>query len=363
MPNPRIINITIWLAIVGIGVFLIERFAVVTELLATPLLMFIIAWFIALIIEPLYDWLEQLHIARRFAVPVIYVALLTLLTVAIFAFIPVTYTQLNSLGQNVPDYLTLVTLFFADIEVQLSKFGFYTDLSAVFRPEAIAAQLGTLGGSAIQQSLGLAGGIASIVFNIIIVLILSYYMAVDGPQLFTRLLNLCPADWQPEARTFGNIISQTFGGYMRAQILSSLLYAILNAIVMAAFGLNSITLTTVIVSIVVMVPLIGGAAALIPPIVVAGINKPEIIIPFVIVMLVVQQILFNMILPRIVGRIVGLHPLLVFAALLIGSVVAGPWGILFGIPLAGVAASIANYFYHRNQAMLSAQKFNTHEQA
>ena len=238
MPNLRIINIAIWLAIVGIGVFLIERFAVVTELLATPLLMFIIAWLIALIIEPLYDWLEQLHIARRFAVPVIYVALLTLLTVAIFAFIPVTYTQLNLLGQNVPNYLNLVTLFFADIETQLSSVGLNTDLTAVFRPEAIAAQLGTLGGSAIQQSLGVAGGIASIVFNIVIVLILSYYMAVDGPQLYTRLLNLCPADWQPEARTFGNIISQTFGGYMRAQILSSLLYAILNAIVMAAFGLN-----------------------------------------------------------------------------------------------------------------------------
>ena len=90
-------------------------------------------------------------------------------------------------------------------------------------------------------------------------------------------------------------------------------------------------------------------------------NKPEIIIPFVIVMLVVQQVLFNMILPRILGRIVGLHPLLVFAALLIGSVIAGPWGILFGIPLAGVAASIANYFYLRNQSILIAQKFNSTE--
>lgn len=362
MPNPRLITITLWLAVAGIGVFLIERFAVITELLATPLLMFIIAWLIALIIEPLYDLLEQFRIARRFAVPAIYVVLLTLLTVAIFAFIPVTYTQLNLLVTNLPALLTFVTLFFADIEVQLSKFGLYTDLSAIFRPDAITTQLGALGGSALQQSLGVAGGIASIVFNIVIVLILSYYMAVDGPTLYTRLLGLCPADWQPEARTFGNIISQTFGGYMRAQILSSLLYAILNAVVMAAFGLNSITLTTVIVSIVVIVPLVGGAAALIPPIIVAGINKPEVIIPFVIVMLVVQQVLFNMILPRILGRIVGLHPLLVFAALLTGSVIAGPWGILFGIPLAGVAASIANYFYLRNQALLSAQKFTNSEQ-
>lgn len=356
MPNPRLVNIMLWLAIIGVGVFLIERFAVITALLATPLLMFIIAWLLALIIEPLYDLLEQFHIARRFAVPLIYVVLLTLLTVAIFAFIPVTYTQLNLLVHNVPELLSLVTLFFADIEVQLSRFGLNTNLAAVFQPEAIAAQLGTFGGSAIQQSLGLAGGLAAVAINIVIVLILSYYMAVDGPQLYTRLLSLCPPEWQPEARTFSNIISQTFGGYMRAQILSSLLYAILNAIVMAIFGLNSITLTTIIVSIVVIVPLVGGAAALIPPIVVAGVNKPGIIIPFVIVMLVVQQVLFNMILPRILGRIVGLHPLLVFAALLIGSVIAGPWGILFGIPLAGVAASIANYFYMRNVSTSIDQK-------
>jgi len=57
-----------------------------------------------------------------------------------------------------------------------------------------------------------------------------------------------------------------------------------------------------------------------------------------------------------VGRIVGLHPLLVFAALLIGSVVAGPWGILFGIPLAGVTASIASYFRVRNQVIVTSDE-------
>jgi predicted PurR-regulated permease PerM len=204
-----------------------------------------------------------------------------------------------------------------------------------------------MGATAVQQSLGLAGSIASVVFNIIIVLILSYYMAVDGPHLYERIIDLIPNDWRPEARTFGTIISQTFGGYMRAQILSSLLYVIVNALVMAMFGLNSITLTSFIISIVVMVPLIGGAAALIPPIVVASISQPDSIIPFVVIMLV---------LPRIVGRIVGLHPLLVFAALLIGSVVAGPWGILFGIPLAGVTASIASYFRVRNQVIVTSDE-------
>lgn len=354
--HSRLTAVALWLFVVGAGLYLIERIATITERLATPLLMFVMAWLLALIIEPMSDWLSRHRITRRYSVPLIYVVLLTLITVAVVAIIPVIYTQLNALVGSVPTVLTSVIEFLSQIDTQLRKFGWRADLVTVVRPEAIASQFGSMGATAVQQSLGLAGSIASVVFNIIIVLILSYYMAVDGPHLYERIIDLIPNEWRPEARTFGTIISQTFGGYMRAQILSSLLYVIVNAVVMALFGLNSITLTSFIISIVVMVPLIGGAAALIPPIVVASSSQPDSIIPFVIIMLVVQQVLFNMILPRIVGRIVGLHPLLVFAALLIGSVVAGPWGILFGIPLAGVTASIANYFRVRNQVIVTSSE-------
>ena len=51
--------------------------------------------------------------------------------------------------------------------------------------------------------------------------------------------------------------------------------------------------------------------------------------------------------PRLVGQAIGLHPLLVFAALLLGGTVAGGWGVLFGIPVAGVIASITQFFYER----------------
>lgn len=351
----RITTVALWFVIIGIGTYLVERLATITERLATPLLMFLIAWLLALIIDPIAEWLTQYRVSRRISVPLIYVVLLTLLTVAVVALIPVTYTQLNAIMSNAPELLTSMIDFLSHLDAQLRSFGWRADLVAVLKPEALASQLGTMGATAVQQSLGLAGSLATVVFNIIIVLILSYYMAVDGPQLYERIINLTPQAWRTEARTFGTIISQTFGGYMRAQILSSLLYVLVNAVVMALFGLKSITLTSIIISIVVLVPLVGGAAALVPPIVVASIHQPDSIVPFVVVMLVVQQILFNMLLPRIVGRIVGLHPLLVFAALLIGSVIAGPWGILFGIPLAGVVASIANYFRVRNQVLVTTE--------
>jgi len=162
---------------------------------------------------------------------------------------------------------------------------------------------------------------------------------------------ICPIEWRDELEIFGRIMTQTFGGFMRTQLFSSLVYSCVNAIVMVLFGLPSITLVTLVVAVALMIPVVGGMIALIPPVLILVLNQPQSIGVYLVIMVVVQQVLFNVILPRIMGKAVGLHPLLVFAALLIGGVVAGPWGVLFGIPLAGVVAAVTNYVYVRSHPM------------
>lgn len=349
MSNLRITHTLLWLAMIGATLYLLERLAVITELLAGPILMFAFAWLIALIIEPVFVALETLRLPRLWSVVLIYVALVSLIVILIIALIPVIYSQVDSLSQNLPTGLTALWDALAGLQWQLKRIGIQSDISTFFRIEALFNQFGSLGTTALQQSLGLAGGIAQLLFDVFIVLILSFYMALDGQALFRKFVSLCPVSWRDEVETFGVIMTQTFGGFMRTQILSSFVYAVVNGIVMFAFDLPSITLVTVIVAVALMVPVVGGMIALIPPILIILLNQPNAIIPYLIVMIVVQQVLFNLILPRIMGRAVGLHPLLVFAALLIGGVVAGAWGVLFGIPLAGVAASITNYLYMRTQ--------------
>jgi predicted PurR-regulated permease PerM len=86
---------------------------------------------------------------------------------------------------------------------------------------------------------------------------------------------------------------------------------------------------------------------IIPPLLIVLVQRPDQFFLMLIILAVVQQVLFNMIMPRLMGRIVGLHPLLVFAAILVGATVAGGWGILFGIPIAGVVASVLQFIYSR----------------
>jgi predicted PurR-regulated permease PerM len=349
MPSLRITRILLWLVAIGATVYLIERLAVVTELLAGPIVMFTCAWLVALIIEPVFVALHTLRLPRMWAVVSVYLCLVGIIVVLVIAVIPVITTQVDGFVQNLPAGIDLFRDAFATLHMQLERIGLQSDMRNQLRVEALLGQLGSLGPTAVQQSLGVAGGIAQVLFDIFIVLILSFYMALDGQQLFRKMVALCPADWRDEVETFGQIMTNTFGGFMRTQILSSFVYSLINAIVMRLFDLPSITLVTVIVAIALMIPVVGGMIALIPSVLIIMLNQPQALVPYVIIMIAVQQVLFNVVLPRIMGRAVGLHPLLVFAALLIGGAVAGPWGVLFGIPLAGVAAAIANYVYVRAQ--------------
>jgi predicted PurR-regulated permease PerM len=116
---------------------------------------------------------------------------------------------------------------------------------------------------------------------------------------------------------------------------------------MGLLGIPDVTIASVLAGVLIAIPLIGGLFALIPPILVVLVISPDKLIFLIVLLFVAQQILFNVIMPRLMGKSVGLHPLLVFAAMLVGATLAGPWGLLFGIPVAGVVASVAQFVYQR----------------
>lgn len=344
-------RIVLWLGAIGASIYLFERLAMVTALLAGPILMFMCAWLIALIIEPLFVALGTMRLPRVWSVLLVYALLMCVIVVLVIAGIPVISDQVDGFVQNVPAGIDFVWQSMAALQQQLERVGIQSDMQSLMRSEALLNQFGSLGPTALQQSLGVAGGIAQLLFDVFVVLILSFYMALDGQALFRKFVLLCPVDWRDEVETFGRIMTQTFGGFMRTQLFSAFVYSGVNAIVMMLLGLPSITLVTLVVAVALMIPVVGGLIAFVPPVLILVVNQPESIGLYLVIMVLVQQVLFNVILPRIMGKAVGLHPLLVFAALLIGSVVAGPWGVLFGIPLAGVAAAVINYVYVRRQSL------------
>ncbi len=368
MLGDRTQRILVWMLVIAVAVYLLERLFFLTALFATPLLLFGLAWLFALVLKPIVDRMTQLvlpvpfatrrtdaagplaptwQLPRVVAVSLVYLAIMALVVVAALSLAPVIGPQLVGVDQTLPTAVGEISKWITNLEIELARLGFRGDLEQIAKPETLAQQAATLGSTLIAQSLGIASGIAALLINLILVLILSFYMALDGPQLATRFLDLLPVSWRADTVRFYSIVNGTFGGFLRAQLIQGLIYGLVTALVMTALGLDYVALSSVLAAIIVLVPIIGSVLGAIPPLLVVLVEKPDRFLLMLIILVFVQQVLFNMIMPRLMGQIVGLHPLLVFAAILVGATVAGGWGILFGIPVAGVVASVLQFIYSR----------------
>jgi predicted PurR-regulated permease PerM len=371
MPTDRLQRLLIWLLIAAVSVFLLERLFVLIGLFATPLLLFALAWLIALVLDPLITRMTTLtlpvplisrrssetglitpgwRLPRAVAVLLVYLALLAVAVYLVLSLVPVIATQLASLETTLPDASAALVSWADNLDQSLRRIGWRVDLASAFQADALMQQATAVGTALVGQSLGIVSGIANLLINLVLVLILGFYMTLDGPRLSARLLEMLPATWRGDTLTFFAIVNRTFGGFLRAQLVQALFYGLATAVLMVALGVSDVALASVLAAILVLIPLIGGVFAIIPPLIIVLVENPDRFLILLIGLIVLQQILFNMIMPRLMGRIVGLHPLLVFAAILVGAALAGAWGILFGVPVAGVIASVLQFLYERATA-------------
>ncbi|MDZ4722221.1 MAG: AI-2E family transporter [Roseiflexaceae bacterium] len=365
MSSDQLRDTALWLLITATVVFLAERFLFLLAFFANPLLLFGLSWLLSLILQPIVRRLTDLpipvpvrlrraargatewHIAPALAVPLVYIFVFTLLIVLVIALVPAIGPQIIQLGNAMPTAVATLASWIQASEDQLRRFGFRGDLNTILQPEALAQQVGAIGTALVQQSVGIASSIASLLFSAFLVLILSFYMTIDGHRLSERAIAMMPPRLHEETRQFLELVDRVFGGFLRAQILQSVIYGFATIIIMASLGIGDVALAGVLSAILVAIPLIGSLFALIPPVLIVLVQAPDQTLWLIVLLFIAQQILFNMIMPRLMGQSVGLHPLLVFAAMLIGGTFAGGWGLLFGIPVAGVIASVLQFLYQR----------------
>src|SRR5581483_993468 len=84
--------------------------------------------------------------------------------------------------------------------------------------------------------------------------------------------------------------------------------------------------------------------AVVLPVTIALLTHPEMAVYLFIALLALQQVIFNVLGPRILSRQIGMHPLLVFFAVLTGARIAGVWGAIFGVPIVAVLMTMVSFY-------------------
>lgn len=366
MERSQLINLLLILLVFIAALVLAQLMWQLVSGFADVFLLFLLGWLIAFILKPIIAALSgdppepahaqtshrpygaarlraRAHLSRTTAVMVVYILLLVMLVIFVALIIPPMVQQLSALAGAIPEYANRAPEVSTWLQEHLGRFGSQINLDDTVRT-AINSLQGYVA-TVVQNALGIFSGVVAFVANLFFVLILSFYFAVDEPRLRKGVLNILPPKYHNEAHFFGVSVDRTFGGFIRGQLIMAILQGIGTAVVMIVMHLDFVLVASLFGGLFMMIPLVGGFLSLLPPLFVALFEQPTLALWLVVVLFIYQFIVTNLLMPRLLSESIGLHPLLVFAALLIGIKVAGFWGAFFGIPVAGVLWAMGKFFW------------------
>lgn len=302
------------LAIVGL-VFLVAR-------LASIVLVILIAIVFAEGIRPLVRALEARRIPMPLAIVLVYIALLAALIGLAALLVQPIVTEAQSLAGNFPTYQKNFLDFFNHLEQQ---FHFTTNIQSY-----VSGALGT----AQQVLFAIGSTLLALVVNFILVLVVGFMWLVTSDRLRRFVVDLIPPRHQALATDVLTEVGFRSGGYVRAVVINGLAVGVATGVASFFLGLPSPILLGVFAGLVAMIPVVGAVVGVIPPVLLAFTVSPVWAIVVLAVMLVIQLIDANTVVPLVMNRVVALPALVVVLALLVGGTLAGVVGAVLAVPVA-----------------------------
>lgn len=345
----RLIDTALVLAVIALAFVVLGFVANVFYTFGDVLLLFFLAWLLSFALLPLINGLTRLvpRLSQAGAVIVVYLTIVIVLLAILVQASATLASSINQFIQDAPNLEEQLTNLLTELQSRLAGFGFHVDLvgqapQIVTNLQQWASQLvGPLQSVAVA-SIGVFG-------SILILVILSIYIAVDRDEIVAFLYRLVPPAFVPEARLLQTSTSRSFGGFLRGQVVMGLFFGLLTAIVNIVFGLPYAAVTTVAAGLLQMIPFFGPFVSWLPPVAVAVLLKPEVTLPVLIVMGIAWFVTMNIISPRLMSGAVGIHPIVVLASVVIGGKIAGIVGAIFGIPIAAVLSAFFFYWFGRSR--------------
>ena len=187
-----------------------------------------------------------------------------------------------------------------------------------------------------ERTAGLALALASSLVDLVLVLVITFYFLLDERRLRVALFRTFEPQRRPAVRRVFQEVSRVFGAYVRAQLLLALSIGVLVGIALLVLGVPYALFLAMFAALAELIPMVGPIAGAIPALLVAATMPFPAILWVAGAFLVIQQLESNILMPRLSGHAVGLHPVGSILALALGFELWGVIGALFAVPTAGL---------------------------
>lgn len=186
--------------------------------------------------------------------------------------------------------------------------------------------------------------VASSIWNIILVVIISIYLLTDKEKFFALGKKIVTSLFNSKHTTIildlANRTNLTFGKFIGGKIVDSVIIGILTLIILAIFKMPYMVLISVIIGITNVIPFFGPFIGAIPSAIIILFVSPIQALWFLIIVLVIQQVDGNIIGPKILGDSIGISAFWILFAILVAGKLFGLIGMIIGVPMFAVIYSI-----------------------
>jgi predicted PurR-regulated permease PerM len=297
---------------------------------------------LALIANPAVDKMQKKKIPRVAGAAILFLSAFMVMGLLAYIVAPPLAKEVSQLTSQFPAYLEQIDINSSFTQDQSFN---YID-SEPFQNILIETGnfLKNVTSNFVSVILGLLGGLLSA----ILILVISFYFIVEEKGIEKFVENVIPYDFRPRALKVIKKTESKLGKWFIGQLFLGLIVGLLSFIGLSILGVPYALVLGIIAGMMELIPYIGPTLASIPAILIAFTVSPLLAVLTLLLYFLIQQFENYLIVPKVMERSVGLHPVIIIIAMLIGGQLAGILGVILAIPVTTIISIILEDVYKKH---------------
>ena len=352
------------LSYVAVSVLIIAVIIFCIYMIRGAFVPFVIGLILIYLLNPFLELIEKLlpinekvrpRLTRILSVSFVAVLLVTLITIAFVLVIPSLVNQSSELVKVLPELLANVVSSFENWSRQ-----YIQDIPIGIRDE-IDSSLANAGEMIIQAISEILSRTAVAVVNaltmvlgLVVLPLFIFYGLKDKEIIRSSVIGFFPADFQIHAVHVLRIIDRILGAYVRAQAAIAVFVGIIIATGLTLLNVDYGLVLGLTAGIFELIPIVGSYLGAVPVAIIVLATDPEKFIWVALLYLIVQGIQGAILAPRIQSSAMKVHPVLFLVSIMVGSEIAGLWGVILGPPIVAATKELIAYFRDQNTQLIES---------
>jgi predicted PurR-regulated permease PerM len=296
--------------------------------------------FVAIIItsaiDPIVDWLQKRKVPRALTVLVVYILFLSVLGSAVGLLIPPLSTEIRGLGENFPALTEKLSGYFKIVRDYATSHNLQQQVANF--TGSVAEKISQAGSSILGGTVSFIGGI----FSFVVVLSIAFYMSVQEKGIKKFIASLAPVEHSGYVSDLVDRIQFKMGRWLQGQMFLMLVIFALDYLGLLLIGAPYALVLALIAGILEIIPYIGPVVSAVIAVAVSFLHGPVTGLLVLALFVIVQQLEGYLLTPLVMKKAVGLNPVVVILALMIGAKLGGVLGIIVAVPIATALGEIVN---------------------